>query len=1215
MDIAQLEGRFQGVVELARVEFQRSLTQFFVEHPASCEVFLDAVGVRRAARGRELIPDREFWTPAGDRLEFLVETATRTGIFDRNAGPWLPNVWPRTGSAIPAALSTLFGMWVFFFDRARGTYYYPFARRNLVFCRVAPNGPAISTPREDYKDAMESLLAGYSLTIGQGSVGLAQRLKSEAVVEDTLSDPRGAVALEDLFLRNFSYMGFGIHPGGSRASIKEDVGGGRFRGQSFAHAGLLFPAPCIARDQETCARLHSFLTASGCLQSVSRILEPLVCHIEDFQLLRALNRISRTMTRLSKSEGDVRAGFAEALCRQSDDASAVQGDTRIVSGLRDPFAIGAMHIIERSNPQIARTGSDYEVRRFWFGERSFGPALRVQVEDDEFRLDRSVQAPWKRLRSTLQKHVGVIGLSIDALPDDRDLDIDEREEVLCGVLGSNPSRAEVVAFLTEFPSRMAKVHQIVAENNDALLNWVSPKFHEMDEGGMGEWLSFNTKVRQQKIWEAVVATIGAAIAHELLDPPERRPWKAAGALLKLLPRTEGAGRLVSEVESILAGASKLPVDNGRCLVFTGLLNPVGLTRVATVLPEGARSSAIKEELGNPHTLRPMMLAALCGNEFPGSSGAWRKVRVANSASQTLLRSGFGNDIERGVGVPYNYGLGTCFSHVKGWRRLTQGLAGEPPEWLYWIKIHQQTILLLGPNIDSRSLNRYCESAAAQSDPFETLQTLLTASENRAVILTGWSPARRDWTFPVWQTDVGAIARTVESHTTLARRAAPVASTTDIDSLIVMLNHCQRLAFSEGQPLCFPQRMLEPISASEASLQVPTTLTPSFKQTACVCEDGRFIVGRSAETLSAEAAVAVDSLLSHSALPELFRREWGWRWNVLWPIVVPSDDFDERPRGFIVFSLQLPKFAEAEHGVDGLHQELFNEAVDYLEFSIGQSLARDRLVRHLQNFSHSLKGPLRVAGGPVVRAATNAALFVQAMNRRGVDESVLSTKPRLARVRHVAAAVELWKLAGADGERLYNTVDKLVTDRVNIVRRQFCAKAIVDALTLTLAGSPERPMNTLDHSDGVVPFNAASDWIQFVIERWLKTLDGSVKGAVKDGLDQSSLSSLARYPGGSVEVVLDEVFRNLDKYADVTEECTFSCGLTKGYLEIVVSNGRQNSGARRSGTGQGLGTIGQIVYANTGVRSAVEHHIDNKRFRMTVRFDLSEYDRRVVQFHG
>ena len=306
---------------------------------------------------------RDFGAKNTERLFFLGKKDQ--GIFKSGLGPSIYKSRCYYGGSssdwllhLASTVASLHGIWVFFYDRARGTFYYPYLKSNLLFYTEHPkyktsgnfrSGPVSGC--KQYMKCLTELLSNYYLTIGEGSVGLAHYLNRDVVLPDTFSDPRGAVALEDLFLRNFSYIGFGIKSQRGydkritkKTDLHENVN--RFLEADFAHLGIIFPAPLSSNHLSMCYQYELYQELSrdkGCKTNVSNLLEPLICHLEDMQLLNTLKNMTGKMSDSSNSM-DVRMAFAQSICSRKKSIDNVQNYS---SSLRDPFAIGAVHIIEK----------------------------------------------------------------------------------------------------------------------------------------------------------------------------------------------------------------------------------------------------------------------------------------------------------------------------------------------------------------------------------------------------------------------------------------------------------------------------------------------------------------------------------------------------------------------------------------------------------------------------------------------------------------------------------------------------------------------------------------------------------------------------------------------------------------------------------------------------------------------------------------------------
>ncbi len=93
-------------------------------------------------------------------------------------------------------IMNLHDIWIWLFDESHNVLYYPFPKYNF--------GNLVN---EDFKSAyFESFLKDWSLRPGQGTAGFAMETEQGVCIPNTFVDVRGSVAIEDLLLRNMSYI-------------------------------------------------------------------------------------------------------------------------------------------------------------------------------------------------------------------------------------------------------------------------------------------------------------------------------------------------------------------------------------------------------------------------------------------------------------------------------------------------------------------------------------------------------------------------------------------------------------------------------------------------------------------------------------------------------------------------------------------------------------------------------------------------------------------------------------------------------------------------------------------------------------------------------------------------------------------------------------------------------------------------------------------------
>ncbi len=120
-------------------------------------------------------------------------------------------------------IMNLHDIWIWLFDESHNVLYYPYPEHNF--------GKLV---KKDLKrDYFESFLKDWSLKPGQGTAGFAMATGQGVCIPNTFVDVRGSVAIEDLLLRNMSYINVPVFPDQLPSSARNLI----------AIVCLVFPVP------------------------------------------------------------------------------------------------------------------------------------------------------------------------------------------------------------------------------------------------------------------------------------------------------------------------------------------------------------------------------------------------------------------------------------------------------------------------------------------------------------------------------------------------------------------------------------------------------------------------------------------------------------------------------------------------------------------------------------------------------------------------------------------------------------------------------------------------------------------------------------------------------------------------------------------------------------------------------------------------------------
>lgn len=1309
VDIA---GRFERALSLVRLEVQANLTRFFEEDRLAMQLYLDAAGIRF---DDSLITDydRSLWKQHGGQLFFLpiVSESKLDGMFEPPTTPRSgPSVYLSRGKNVDwhghlaSAAASLFGMWVFFHDRARGSYYFPFPAKNYQFCTVDRDGEAHSVlPARRYLQAIEPLLRGFSLELGEGSLGLARRLDRDVIVEDTLTDPRGSVALEDLLLRNFSFSGFAISSTSRLAERSEveakysaanmervtlsDAAGddviaqSRFGGKPFSVLGLIFPAPMRGeRESNACLRLFEHVK----VRSMSRLadtLEPLACHIDDAVLREALRRVASEMSEKAADAQVDREAVAEELRRRFAAAVAGRGDpfdealtnnaaprsmpadNGGVSNLRDAFAIGSVHILENVKK------GQFDVRAYWHGQNSFGRSVRERIESTQVPTNsdpaRFVGDICSELRSSLAK---VTRQDLILNPISSSWNISEFGDVLtCGVWLRSSQDVTEVATSDKLGTTVAET--IIAKRGrsaqavkpDELLReadrWArrayqSPAAREdadlrgLEVAGFGQ-SKFGEAIRRHKTVEAMLNLTSSFVEHEETVREATNNSASHASLLNLLSdftgkhHSEAWSSLWPDTSEVRAPESTDATMVAPILSFSAYRPRLGLDSGIACFCDGKQLEAteiIAKELFQPNTYRTLLLAALYADRLidPARKETWCSIRVSDVSSKlsgvSPLRSGVYSE-SGGWNIS---GFGTPFADSYFWEQVLGIPVRSPAEWLL-CRNHS------GPDAASS-----IEIVLAAEEARDELVRGAFPPKHGLAVRTLWTADASRWSFCNW---------TVATHL-LPRRAAsgdlPPIPFGQRPALLELLESCRdanvarEMVDRESFTFCYPK--LSPNVEGSAVHLEPSALR---KQTCkCPCDRVAASLGSNRAPGEVESVVSAAgwelraALNSDDALSTLGAGAVSTAWPLSYeggPLAVPGAVILTMSRTEPAVSRDLsgptqatadgsavPRRPSSGAAVSSLASALISQAIDYLRFVLAQDASHRRRTTELSGFAHSLKHAFQAQTTLQEVFASARKLVLKVSGERSEEPSAKILKlvtnhvapytmeeEELARcVTRAFAAFRAPDVGGVIGDQGETITVSLFQRHRAFDLNYYLGHSLIRALTRTLADKPEERPDR--HKPPLEPrFADAAGWIGHLFERkWVDLQEyPALREAIAEGWSFSpnrcvhpKLVDCVIFPGSSLEIVVDEMLKNLRDHADFSRPISFRlrCGGRRTELEIEsASYSRLDD---RANTSKGIPLMRRIVEANMGERrkDIVVAGMDGDQWRTVVRLDLDRY---------
>lgn len=561
----------------------------------------------------------------------------------------------------------------------------------------------------------------------------------------------------------------------------------------------------------------------------------------------------------------------------------------------------------------------------------------------------------------------------------------------------------------------------------------------------------------------------------------------------------------------------------------------------------------------------------------------------------------------GTVCPVNRSFMTALGHHAMWRRTTTDRCCAP-EWFYYL---------------SDSPNKRCVTVLAGDLTFATVKgwigqggtgirdACLKEDGAHGVAVMEWTsePSERRWTFLVWRPDEGWIRECEPGHQPSAQRLTVDGKA--LEPLIQLLSHCHFKNAQPGAvPSCYPQVVFDGGTVDEGSRILSCAIGQqgsSVDCVACTCANPGV---PDLEKCKQVFVGYLDSQGPH------FGPLLGWHRHILWPLAPLGNERSAAIRGLAVFS--LPQLSPAPAGggaissLSLLQRNLFSEAVDYLEFIIGQQAEREKAFGWLAAMSHSLRRRMHLFNqiGDSVKNVEEQLTSLESLNV--TDDAFRYWSEKFPqgypdqRVRQVAVLHDALKNIDSEGQLGRNLIP-LVQELSWAPRVAFRTNRVMTALNLFLTGQPE-PLT--DFEAGTV-FSSAYVWItdllsQDQLGRWYPGDDNFFK-RMRAGCDQITLKNLFALPAGTLEIVLEEIVVNARIHGK-PGTLSFKCsregnGERLGWLVLDCRN-EKNPDAK-AGTGLGIRLIKRALEASFG-ECCIERQTIGDDYEIVLRLNLDSY---------
>jgi hypothetical protein len=175
---------------------------------------------------------------------------------------------------------------------------------------------------------------------------------------------------------------------------------------------------------------------------------------------------------------------------------------------------------------------------------------------------------------------------------------------------------------------------------------------------------------------------------------------------------------------------------------------------------------------------------------------------------------------------------------------------------------------------------------------------------------------------------------------------------------------------------------------------------------------------------------------------------------------------------------------------------------------------------------------------------------------------------------------------------------------------FRFRAVLNALTETLAGKPEHGKSP--HLGRKIPFKHFGEWLY---DLWANSWEERLKlisDQIENRIDYSSFADLHQFPGGSLEALFDELFRNISKHSKVngTVVIIVNYNVQTRIMTIDIDNEVRPEQNTQS-TKAGLRVIDKVLKANFGtIDSNRNSKKVNGHWYSYYALDFNKYDAQV-----
>lgn len=1028
-EIEDLCIRFKKILVSLRNQIQPIIENYFKKNKNLRNYLLESLGLEKLIENGTptlIIKERNnknLWSIPSNRdkrlklcfLSYIFKEGKDAWIFDRpkSNAPKDKQDWEKQ---ITSFLASLYSIWIYFYDRASGSFYYPFADNNFVYGEILEETSDKKLNRvsielsEEYRKILKPMLKNYLLRPGEGSNGLAIRCGRGLCLPSTLFDVRGSVALEDLFLRNFAYMGFPI------GGITE-----RFGEAPFAHIGIMFPLTQIFQENEKeemgvncgsnlcCSNIKKgkkidclYMRLEKFFENWIAVLENLVANIEDMASIYKMRQISQISTGQVSSVEEFLDSFTKKLSEMPEEWGVI----------RDPFGFKATHLIMKD----FEDEKSLTTRRIWAAKDTLRSTISEQIssklngyaEIDDLPLGQESEEkrsfnsfmPWKswNYECELEKVVDEIYRPI--ITKKYHVEYKEFETGLLNIpriaILFNFKKKEIndeyirkfCDLLKEFRNALDELKEIWEPIGNQLLRWIgTQKKHR-------SWKKFEEQIAVHKLIESIIQALATILFEEIIRPKEKpkENGKSSKKKNEELSFKESFKNFINwfgqkklkkitdnffkKIEDILEVPS---AESG----FLFSLNNINLKEVSGVNLNREEFYTVCQELTNPGTLRTLRFAVSYNDLIPGDDKKIKKIRISPQNNNLVKEDNIeilpiaysaGKFKNHKNPEYYNLSFATALSENYIWRDLIEDPKSECPFnyiYLFTDKKNNLDYMMIGDDLEIEELKKVIGNSLDHNVLLGNL-----SNTSKKLFLTVWPKDARAQSWVLLHTNINEkfLSEELEEYIKenkyfeLKKSVLGNSVSYDMNRTDLLNRKLQKesefIFFSSNKDKDKNKEYIDQIISKKPEV----INSDHFGESVWYFRIQK--MEREEEPIKPDF---IDKLFDYTDLnkkskemSQIFGINWGFLRHILWPVEIKTDE--GREFGLLIFSTPQPKvFRRGKHKhlpayLTSSQKILINTAVDYFEYWLSTMRSQMKHREDLENLNitliHQLGNKLR-----------------------------------------------------------------------------------------------------------------------------------------------------------------------------------------------------------------------------------------------------------------